>query len=74
MFKLWIIALISHASKVMLKIPKIGFNSSWTKNFQMFKLDLEKAEEQDIQLPIPLDHWKGKRIPEKYLFLIHWLC
>ena len=24
----------------------------WTKNFQMFKLDLEKAEEPEIKLPI----------------------
>ena len=39
------IALISHASKVMLKILKPGFNSTWTMNFQMFKLVLEKAEE-----------------------------
>ena len=39
------IALISLASKVMLKIPKPGFNSLWTMNFQMVKLDLEKAEE-----------------------------
>ena len=23
----------------------------WTKNFQMFKLDLEKAEEPEIELP-----------------------
>ena len=23
----------------------------WTENFQMFKLDLEKAEEPDIKLP-----------------------
>ena len=23
----------------------------WTKNFQMFKLDLEKAEESEIELP-----------------------
>jgi len=29
----------------MLKFSKLGFNSRWTKNFQMFKLDLEKAEE-----------------------------
>ena len=26
---------------------KLGFNSTWTKNFQMYKLDLEKAEETD---------------------------
>ena len=28
-----------------------GFNSMWTVNFQMFKLDLEKAEEPEIKLP-----------------------
>ena len=32
------------------KFSKPGFNSTWTKNFQMFKLDLEKAEEPDIKL------------------------
>ena len=36
-------------SKVMLKILQATFNSTWTENFQMFKLDLEKAEEQDYQ-------------------------
>ena len=36
--------LISHASKVMLKLV---FNSTWTDNFQMCKLDLEKAEETE---------------------------
>ena len=45
------IALISHASKVMLKFSKPGFNSTWTVNFQMFKLVLEKAEESEIKLP-----------------------
>ena len=25
----------------------------WTKNFQMFKPDLEKAEEPEIKLPTP---------------------
>ena len=33
------------------KFSKPGFNSMWTKNFQMFKLDLEKAEEPEIKLP-----------------------
>ena len=42
------IAFISHASKVILKIP----HQAWrTVNFQMFKLDLEKAEEPEIKLP-----------------------
>ena len=26
-------------------------NSTWTENFQMFKLDLEKVEEPKIKLP-----------------------
>ena len=30
---------------------KLGLNSMWTENFQMFKLDLEKAEEPEIKLP-----------------------
>ena len=42
------IALISHASKVMLKILQARLQ---TENFQMYKLDLEKAEEPEIKLP-----------------------
>ena len=45
------IALISHASKVMLKILQPGFNSTWIVNFQMFKMVLEEAEEPEIKLP-----------------------
>ena len=45
------VALISHASKVMLKIPLSRFHSTRTMNFQMFKLVLEKAEEPEIKLP-----------------------
>ena len=45
------IELISHASKVVLKILQAGFTSMWTMIFQMFKLDLEKAEEPEIKLP-----------------------
>ena len=43
------IALISHASKVMLKILQARLQQYM--NFQMFKLDLEKAEEPEIKLP-----------------------
>ena len=45
------VVLISHTSKVMLKILQRGSNSMWTLNFQMFKLDLQKAEEPEIKLP-----------------------
>ena len=33
------------------KSSKPGFNSTWTVNFQMFKLDLEMAKEPEIKLP-----------------------
>ena len=45
------IALISHASKVMLKIPQARLQQYTTMNFQMSKLVLEKAEEPEIKLP-----------------------
>ena len=38
----------------------------WTLNFQMFKLDFEKAERnQRLNCQHLLDHWKSKRVPEK---------
>ena len=45
----------------------------WTVNFQIFKLDLEKAEDQRSNCQHPLDHQKSKRVPEKHLFLLYWL-
>ena len=30
---------------------KLGFSSTWTENFQMYKMDLEKADEPEIKLP-----------------------
>ena len=32
------------------KFSKWDFNSMWTENFQMFKMDLQKAEETEIKL------------------------
>ena len=43
------IALISHASKVMLKIPQARLSNMLTMKFHMFKLVLEKAEEPEIK-------------------------
>ena len=37
-------------------------------NFQMFKLVLDKAEEQISNCQHLLDHQKSKRVPEKHLF------
>ena len=33
------------------KSSKPGFNSVWSENFKIFKLDLQKAEELEIKLP-----------------------
>ena len=45
------IALISRASKVMLKSCILGLDITQTKNFQMSKMDLEREEEAEIKLP-----------------------
>ena len=37
--------------KKLWKILKARLQQTWTKNFQMYKLDLEKAEEPEIKLP-----------------------
>ena len=56
------------------KFSKPGFHSTWITDFQMLKLDLEKAKEQEIKLTTSLDHQKIKRVSEKHLFLLYWLC
>ena len=45
------VVVISHASKVMLKILQARLQHMWTVNFQIFQEDSEKAEEQEIKLP-----------------------
>ena len=44
---------------------KQGFNSTCTENFQMYKLDLEKAEEPEIKLPTSADSWKKEKRSRK---------
>ena len=46
----------------------------WTVNFQMFKLNLERQRNQRSYCQHPLDHRKSKRVPEKHLLLLYWLC
>ena len=66
------IALISHASKVMLKILQARLQQYV--NFLMFKLVLERQRNQRSNCQHLLDHRKSKRVPEKHLFLLYWLC
>ena len=65
------IALISHASKVMLKILQARLQQYMNRGVQMFSLVLEKAEKLKIKCQHPLDHQKSKRVPEKHLFLLY---
>ena len=51
MFKLPQITFISQVSKVMLKILQVRLQQYMSQEFQMFKQDLEKAEESKIKLP-----------------------
>ena len=55
------------------KFSKPGFNSLWTVKFQMFKLELEKAEEPEIKLPTSTGSskkQKSSRKPSTSLLLI----
>ena len=38
-------------AKQCLKFFKLGFDSTWMVDFQIFTLNLEKAEEPEIKLP-----------------------
>ena len=65
------IALISHASKVMLKVLQARLQQYVDREFQMFKTVLEKAEEPEIKLPTSAGSLKKQRVPEKHLFLLY---
>ena len=50
------------------KFSKPGFSNTWTINFQMFKLVLEKAEEPEIKLPTSSGSWKKAREFQKNIY------
>ena len=39
---------------------KLGFSSTWNKNFQIYKLGFEEAEEPEIKLPTFVGSWRKK--------------
>ena len=65
------IALISHASKVMLKILQARLLQYVNCELPDVQAGLEKAEEPEINCQHPLDHRKSKRVPEKHLSLLY---
>ena len=54
------IVFISHVivARLCSKSFKLGFNNTWTKNFQMYKLGFEEAEETEIRLPSFVGSWR----------------
>ena len=65
------IALISHASTVMLKILQARLQQYVNCELPDVQAGLEKAEEPEINCQHPLDHRKSKRVPEKHRFLLY---
>ena len=47
------------------KSSKLGFKTTWTENFQKFKLDVEKAEEPEIKLPTS---WRKQEFQKNICF------
>ena len=58
-----------HSSHMLVKscskFSQPGFSNTWTVNFLMFKLVLEKAEEPEIKLPISAGSWKKQASSRK---------
>ena len=52
-------------AKYCSKFSKPGFNSTWTMNFQIVKLDLEKVEESEIKLPTSAESLKKQESSRK---------
>ena len=59
------IALISHASNVMLKILQARLQQYVNRELPMFKLVLEKAEEPEIKLPTSAGSWRKQESSRK---------
>ena len=69
------IALISHTSKVMLKILQVRLQQYVNCELPDVQAGFRKGRGTRDQIAKhPLDHGKSKRVPEKHLFLLYWLC
>ena len=66
-----IIVLISHASKVMLKILQARLQQYVNRELPDVQAGFEEAEEPKIKLPTSVGSSKKKGVPEKHLFLLY---
>ena len=66
------LALISHASKVMLKILQARLQQYMNHELPVVQAGFRKGRGTRDQIAnYPLDHRKSKRVPEKHLFLLY---
>ena len=65
------IALISHTSKVMLKILQVRLQQYVNRELPDVQAGFRKDRNQRTNCQHPLDHQKSKRVPEKHLFLLY---
>ena len=65
------IALISHASKVMLKILQVRLQQYVNRELPDVQAGFRKGGGTRSNCQHPLDHGKSKRVPEKHLFLLY---
>ena len=49
-------------------LTKPGFSNTWTGNFLLFKLVLEKAEQPETKLPTLTGSWKNKEFQKNIYF------
>ena len=68
------IALISHASKVMLKILQARLQQYTNHELPDVQAGFRKAEEPEIKLPTSTGLLKKQKSSRKNLFLLYWLC
>ena len=68
------IALISHASKVVLKIVQASLQQYMNCEFADVHGGFTKAEEPEIKLPRAVGSSKKQESSRKHLFLLYWLC
>ena len=67
-------AFISHASKVMLKIPQARLQQYMNHELSDVQAGFKRQRNQRSNCQHLLDHRKSKRVPKKHLFLLYWLC
>ena len=52
------LCLFHRLARLYSKSFRLGFSSTWTKNYQMYKLYFKEAEEPEIKLPVFIESWR----------------